>query len=322
MADMRYTEIQRLRKQASDAIYERSIMPNEPYRPNPPTGPGYVPSSPEHYNIDPRSNWLYNKARDLYGYYSDFRDVWPEVKKYPWDAVKSTIKGTSARTADAVQGLYSTVVNAPARAGSWYGDHVNSLISRGLHTIPGQFWGNVAKRYDQYRRGYNEAIPETAKQIQAPMEATVHALDKKVQNSQLLKERALSGKGQEAMRRLGGVVGTLGETALWGASLGGLNGLKAIAAHPFTAFGSDLAFQYGLGNRQSESLASGAAHTYWQQANEKADQIAKETMEQEYAQNGTPDLNTLIRDRQQAKELAESAAPFIYSDYLQGEQYK
>lgn len=311
---MRYTDVQAMRKKA-DAAYEHFLSPSTPYRSNPPMGGAMYAEPAVH-------TWAFDKAKDLYGYVRDFKKTWPEIKRHPGDASKSFTKGLSARTADATQGLYDLTVSLPAAAGSWLGDKSNDLIYWGLNNMPRSVVGDTPNNFNAYRLRYKDAIPQSKEQVQAPMQATVHAVDDAIQNSAALKERALSGKSQEVMRRLGGIAGTAGETALYAGAFGGIGGLKAMLKHPVSSFGSDLAFQYGLGNRQSESLASGAARTYWQQAQEKANQIARDYLDQEYKETGIPDISTLLEDRRLAKQYAAAYAPNFYNEYVQGLQYK
>ena len=113
-----------------------------------------------------------------------------------------------------------------------------------------------------------------------------------------------------------GVAGTGVETMLY-AGLGGYNGVLQALKHPVASFGSDLALQYGLGNVQSESLASGAARTYEQQARELAAAEAQKAAEQ-FIQSG--ELHPANKNRYVQEQIKEWL-PDILSYYKAGYQY-
>lgn len=305
---MNYVAAQQMRKQA-DAAYESFLSPSQPARPNPTMGT--MTTRPQ------STPWLYTKAKDTYRYGRDFKEAWPDIKAHPGDAAKSFAKGLSARAADATQGLYDLTVGAPSWLGSQAGTGINWLTYQGLRHLPGQSLSNAANSFNDYRLAYQDAIPYSREQLQKPMDVTVHKLDDAIQDSTALQERELSGKGQEVMRRLGGAAGTLGETALYAGAFGGLGGLKVMAKHPVKAFGSDLAFQYGLGNRQSESLAAGADKTYDRQA---ADYAYSEAVKSTDAaiQNGR--LHPRLRDAR-IKQLYSVWYPEARELYYSGIQY-
>lgn len=306
---MKYTDIQRMRKLASFPI-PLSVMP-------PAQNP--IPAANAVYNAG--KDYASNKWEQMKTYGKDLKAAVPEMQQNKADTGKAVVKGFADRTTDAANNMFGLFAGLPAAAGAATGNAFNKgiywLLTNGGRGT-GEYLG--APQWKQYMERYQAAIPESQDQIASVM-TPLNNINESIQNSEALKENDLSGKAQEVARRLGGFAGTGAETMMY-AGLGGYNGLLWALKHPISSFGTDLAFQYGLQDVRDNSLEAGAGRTYWQQAQEKANQLAQAALEKEYKETGVPDLSTLMKDRRQAEQYAEAYTPGFYDNYVQGLQYK
>ena len=266
-------------------------------------------------------NFAVNKWDQGKTYAKDLKEAAPEMWENKADTGKAVTKGFADRTTDAANGMYDTTVGLPAVAGSWLGNQFNKGIYWFL-TNGGRGEGKYmgAPAWKRYMERYNQAIPESQEQIMSVMDP-VNNLNEKIQNSEILKEKNLSGKTQEVARRLGGVFGTGAETLMY-AGLGGPSLLKWTLKHPVAGFGIDLAQQYGMQDVRDNSLASGAHRTYWQQANEYANNFARNAIDERNKMEGvTPTIFSRQADKEEADYITQQYAPIKYKDFLTGLQY-